>query len=326
MTRLPPVVASVSVEATMYQRFSRGVTMPTNILVPLDGSTFAEQALPTAVALVRDRQARLEVAIVHETDPFNGLRDTPWNSMTESMRDRYVTDKAQQLGDSIAGRVEHTLLRGDVSEAICQRARAMAADLIIMTTHGHTGLTRALVGSVADAVIRESGVPVLVLRQPDAGEPRLAFHKILILDDGSLAARQIVEAAISVSTPGTTSFTLLQIVAPYRPVPDPSLPFGYLPPPFDAAATQGRIDEAQAHLHELASEVARRSQCAVETRVIVDDDIAEAIANFAKQQTVDLIAMTTHGRGMSRLVFGSVTDRVLRSATVPMVILRPLVG
>ncbi|HEY9227370.1 MAG TPA: universal stress protein, partial [Gemmatimonadaceae bacterium] len=193
--------------------------MSTKILVPLDGSTLAEHALPTALALAKKRQARLELAIVHETDPFDGLPDTPWNSMTESMRERYVTDKATELSTKGSAPVGHALLRGDVSEAICQHARAMPANLIVMSTHGHTGLTRALVGSVADAVIRESGAPVLVLRRPD-GREAPDFHKILVLDDGSAASRQILTAAADLATPGITTFSVLHVVVPYRPIPD----------------------------------------------------------------------------------------------------------
>src|SRR6185295_3314384 len=103
--------------------------MSTHILVPLDGSALAERALPTAVSLVKQRHGRLELAFVHEPSARGGIQDAPWNAMTESMQDRYVTDKAEQLTEACDGPVGHALLHGDVAREICERARAVDADL-----------------------------------------------------------------------------------------------------------------------------------------------------------------------------------------------------
>src|SRR6185436_6067411 len=180
---------------------------------------------------------------------------------------------------------------------------------------------RALAGSVADEVIREAGVAVLMLRQPDeeaavAMAPR-DFKKILVLDDGSPSSSEIIDSAVAVSTRGSSQFVLLQVVQPVRPIPDPSLPYGYLSGPADGDATTAFVVEARAHVDRLAKTIAERSGCDVDPRVMVDAHPATAIVDFAKRHDVDLIAMTTRGRGASRLVFGSVTDAVLRSANLP---------
>jgi len=130
--------------------------MSANVLVPLDGSLLAERALPVAASLVKQRHGRLELALVHEPIAFEGFVDAPWNAMTESMQDRYVVDKAAELSRACDSAVTHTLLHGDIAKELCKRAREMNADVIVMSTHGRTGLARAFAGSVADEEVRNS--------------------------------------------------------------------------------------------------------------------------------------------------------------------------
>lgn len=300
--------------------------MSTNILVPLDGSALAEHALPTAVALVKQHGGRLELAVVHEQQPHDGLQDAPWNAMTASMQERYVTDKAQQLSEACAAPVGHALLRGGVAEEIVRHARHAGADLIVMTTRGRTGLSRSLAGSVADAVIREAGMPVLLLREPAFGMPTrvppLDLQKILILDDGSAQARRIADAAVAVARRGVTAFFILQVVETVHAIPDPSLPFGHLPASIDTDTTGARVADARETVGQFAAELRARSGCKVSPCVVVDDDPPKAMVEFALRHEVDLIAMTTHGRGASRLVLSSVTDAILRSSNLPILALR----
>ena len=301
--------------------------MSSSILVPLDGSLLAEQALPTAMSLVKQRHGRLELALVHEPQGHDGLADAPWNSMTESMQDRYMSDKAAQLSAACKAKVGHALLQGDVARELCRRAREVDADMIVMSTHGRTGLTRAFAGSVADAVIRESRVPVLLLRQSGADAPprapALSFKKILVPIDDSEASRQIFGAAASLAARGETEFVLVRVVAPVHYVMDGALPYGYVAGPVDEEATRLVVSEADRELTGAAADLGERSGCDIDPHVIVADHVGRAIVDFARKMGVDLIAMTTHGRGASRMLLGSVTDAVLRGANIPMLVLRP---
>jgi nucleotide-binding universal stress UspA family protein len=299
--------------------------MSAKILVPLDATTFAEEAMPTAVSLVRRVRGRLELALVYEPIPLGGFSDSPWNASTEAMLDGYLTYKAERVSPLCNTAVGHTLLRGDAAEEICSHARAVQADLIVMASHGRTGLKRALSGSVADAVIRAAGVPVLVLRHVDGAPARPArdFARILIPLDGSPQSREIIEPALTVATDGVTRIILLRVVAPVISVPDLSIPYAYIPGPIDKAATDTLVNEAERDLTRLAEDIAARSGCDVDIHVIVSDHTGVAIADFARKYAADLIAMTTHGRGASRLVMGSVMDVVLGSVSVPLLVLRP---
>jgi nucleotide-binding universal stress UspA family protein len=301
--------------------------MSTNILVPLDGSTLAEQALPTAVSLVKQRHGRLELAFVHEPIAVGGFDDTPWNAMSQSMQDLYVTDKAEQLGRACAGHVGHALLRGDIEDEISKRARAVNAAMIVMCSHGRIGLSRVLAGSVADGVIQRSNLPVLLLRPAAPGSPTrvppLDFRKILIPIDTSPYSRQIFDDAIALAKPGNTEFVLLRVVAPVYYLMDGGLPKGYATGPFDEEATALAVAAAERDVADAAADFAARSGHDVDGQVVVSEHAGMAIVDYARKFDIDLIAMTTHSSRLSRLVLGSVTDAVLRSSSTPMLVLRP---
>jgi len=275
--------------------------MSANVLVPLDGSRLAEQALPVAVSLVKQRHGRLELALVHEPIAFDGFADAPWNAMTESMQDRYVVDKAVEL------------------RAACE----LKADVIVMSTHGRTGFARAFRGSIADAVIRESSVPVLLLRQPAAGTAPLEFKRIVVPIDDSAQSREIFAHAAALAHPGVTSFVLLRVVAPMRYILDGAMPYGYVAGPVDDAATDSIVANAERELTGPAADLAMQAKCDVEPRMVVSDATGKAIVDYARTSGADLIAMTTHGRSASRMLLGSVTDAVLHHTDIPMLVLRP---
>ena len=300
--------------------------MLTRLLVPLDGSTFAEQALPTAVSLVKERHGRLELVLVHEPHRHHGLEDAPWSSARRSMQDSYITDKAHQLSDSCGSAVRHTLLNGDIAEEVCRRARESDADLIVMTTHGRTGLSLAWNGSVAEAVVRRATTPVLLLRDAHGDPARmlpLDFRRILVPIDGSFASRRIFGIASAIAKRDVTEFTLLRVVAPVPATVDTTFPYGYISSPVDQEATRAVIVDAERELTEPAVELAERSACDVDPRVAASDHPAVAITQFAERYRIDLIALTTRGLGASRSSVGSVAERVLRTSTLPLLVTAP---
>ena len=165
--------------------------MLANVLVPLDGSSLAEAALPTAISLVRRKHGHVELVIVHENVPYEweGYEDGPWHSMDESTQVRYIHDKAEQLSSARDLTVGHALRRGDVADQICARAAEVGADMIVMGTHGRTGLARMIVGSVETR--RSISRPrTLSLIRPSCGRRRSAiFNFAMSLIREIIAAR-----------------------------------------------------------------------------------------------------------------------------------------
>jgi nucleotide-binding universal stress UspA family protein len=211
---------------------------------------------------------------------------------------------------------------------ICQRAHDVDADLIVMTSHGRTGLSRSWLGSVADAVLRRSAVPVLLQRPIEGKSRRDAAHHlfkhVLVPLDGSGRAAEILSSASSLARSSGARVTLLRAVQPVPAIiADAGLPFIYPPTIQDDVATARLVDEAKQEIAEVARRL-RVDGVAVEAHVVVAAHIASAILDFARGHDVDVIAMTTHGRGASRLLIGSVADKVIRGSGLPMLLHRPL--
>jgi nucleotide-binding universal stress UspA family protein len=192
-------------------------------------------------------------------------------------------------------------------------------------------------GSVADAVVRNSPIPVLVLRPiADAGDKRAAHHlfkHVLIPLDGSALAADIFPTATAIAQAGAgvrggkgAKITLLRVIAPVPAITavDPTIPLAYTPIIPDEVATAHLAGEVAAELDEIAERLKEQGHVAVKGEVIVDERAAHAIIDYARANDVDLVAMCTHGRGASRLLVGSVADKVLRGSGLPVLLHRPV--
>jgi nucleotide-binding universal stress UspA family protein len=174
-----------------------------SLLVLLDGSMFAEHALPLAVSLARRLGATLQVIHVHvpvaEVYSESILtRDETLDRRTREDARAYLAGVVQRLTTAAAIPVASALLdegRRPVAEAIRQHAEATNAELLVMTTHGRGPLTRFWLGSVADALVRQIPIPTVLVRSQEAA-PELAsapmFRQVLIPLDGSALAEHIL--------------------------------------------------------------------------------------------------------------------------------------
>jgi nucleotide-binding universal stress UspA family protein len=222
----------------------------------------------------------------------------------------------------VDGRVE----TGNPVDVICRRAREIDADLIVMTSHGRTGLSRMWLGSVADGVMREASVPVLMLRPMDEKHDRQndapLFRRILVPLDGSPASSAILAAAGDMARASGGTLVLVRVITPI-----PLLAFGeglsmYPTAVVDEDATEQVADTAREELAAVARSL-ERDGLKVETDVVIGKRIASELLAMAESKSADLIAITTHGRGASRLVVGSVADKILRGSHLPLLLLHP---
>ena len=296
------------------------------ILVPLDRSKFAEQALGPATAIARAARAEIDVVMVHEPRPLAGLPDVAWHADQVGGEEQYLAAIGTELSGLASITTTHAVLSGEVVGAICSRIKSQDADLVVMTTHGRTGLNRAWVGSVADGVLRRSGAPVLMCRPIENLHlvPTISFKRILVPLDGSVRAKGILESAVSLATCSGAKLSLLRVVQPVRLLTvETAIPFAFPLPAEDEISTKRMTERARKELGEIARDLSDRDISNVDTHVVIDHDVARAIADFAVGSNVDVIAMTTHGRGASRLLFGSVADKLIRSARLPMLLQGP---
>jgi nucleotide-binding universal stress UspA family protein len=300
--------------------------MFTEILVPLDGSTLAEQAIGPAVAIARASSAALDLVLVHDPMTHARFEDATPDPDTVTVEGKYLARIARELVTGAGVRATHSTLRGDPSAQICEQARSVNADLVVMTSHGRTGLSRAWLGSVTRGVLRHASIPVLVIRPSDEGKgrgtTRHLFKRILVTLDGSPPSARILLAAKALARCSEATLVLLQVV---QPVPHVTMDLGLgieRSVGADTAATDQLVHQAWRHLGDLASALVAEG-IAVETEVVIAEGVARAILECASGLRVDAIAMSTHGRGLSRLFVGSVTDKVLRASDVPMLLERP---
>ena len=140
------------------------------VLVPLDGSGFAEAALPIAKQLVTRSGGRLSLITAELStvigDATGELANALASLSNECRRDdeMYLVRTAAMLGNVGDGPVRHGLVDGPAGEAICREAERIHAGMIVMATHGRTGLSHLVMGSVAERVLRTAPCPVLTLR------------------------------------------------------------------------------------------------------------------------------------------------------------------
>ena len=180
-----------------------------------------------------------------------------------------------------------------------------------MTTHGHGGLSRFWLGSVADGLLRRTSVPLLLLRSK---EPLSApeFRHVLIALDGQPEGEKILEPAIALgSSSPDCRYTLVQVVEPPIPViTHLAMQPAKLPPNWQ----EMRENSARSYLERVAKGMRARG-LSVATQVIRGRAVGEEILALADPSGADLVVVGTHGaRGLERWLLGSVADKVIRGA------------
>jgi nucleotide-binding universal stress UspA family protein len=301
-----------------------------SILVPLDGSPFGEHALPLALAIAR--RAKIPIHLIHVHVPLApmfaegalGVESTVDPRIREV--EKAYLDTAVKRAAVAGCQVRSALVDGPPADAIREQAQFTGSDLIVMTTHGRGPMSRFWLGSVADQLVRRSPVPILLVHPtdgvPDVVSDDAALPHILIPLDGSKLAEQILEPAICLGRLMNSDYTLLRVVelnsASY--VFDPAL---YGAPPMDTRRMDLEEQETKIYLDRVAARL-RQQSLHVQTHVLTCQSPALAILEDASTGGVKLIALQTHGRrGLARILLGSVADKVIRGARVPVLVFRP---
>ncbi len=303
--------------------------MPRSVLVPVDGSNFAEHALPYALGIARRTAATIHLALVHVpadlVGPNHPLADTVEAQHAEQ-RDldaAYIEDLTERVASSGLP-VRPALLRGNVAVALSRYAEGQGVELVVMTTHGRGGLQRAWLGSTADSLLRHCMAPLLLIRPSEhtreiTGGTDRRFERILVALDGSDTAERALRDALDMGLTDEASVVLLHVLQPPVAAASPYLPH-------TIQLTHEEIEAREAHMRGYLQRVAAQDWLAghtVETRVMVDYQPAPAILDTADKLDSDLIVLGTHGRGgLRRLILGSVADKVIRGTRRPVLIHR----
>lgn len=292
------------------------------ILVPLDGSKFAESALPLALSLSRRTGAGLHFTTVQE--PIPSFAYDEWETAAADWSQQYLAGASERMRQHAGGEITVSLLHGQVIESLEAEAEREDADLVIMATHGRGMLSRAWLGSVADSFLHHTNRRVLLVRPEEGDTPSiesdLTFRKVLLPLDGTDLSECMIEHAIAFGELFGAGYHLVRVVPYPMDVSSPYLPH-------TVQMNQGLVadaKEAAAEYLESHAEPLREQGLSVETKVLVDVQPGSGILKQAEDAGCDLIAMCTHGRkGISRAILGSAADKVLRGTHVPVLLYRP---
>jgi nucleotide-binding universal stress UspA family protein len=286
----------------------------TTILVPLDGSPLAEHALPVAKALARASSARLVLTyarwIANATDP----RAPDLEGIAAALRADGLT---------VETHARHLPSTEEAGATLLAAADEFGAGLIVMATHGHGGLGRVLYGSVADQVLRQTTVPLILVTPHNEGAwPTDRPLRVLVPLDGSERAEEIFSPLQATFGPLAAEFVLLRVANSI----DYARPHGDQCDICRAARLAGyEPDIEPVRIRDYLTGVAIRLRAAG-LQVDVQGEMGDAastIVRVAQERQVDLIAMATHGRGgFHRLILGSVATDTLRRAPVPLFLVR----
>lgn len=296
------------------------------IMVPLDGSTFGEFALPVGVDVARRADGRIDLVNVNDPLPAVPEELSREASLAEASG-RYLEEVSKRVRDVWDGPVDFRVMRGPVVGSLAEVAGELPADLVVMATHGRGPFSRFWLGSVADGLVRQATVPVLLMRPRKGETPDLAsppgFGTILLPLDRSEVSMDVVEEAVALGALYDARYHLVTVVHHPSEYVDPYLPETAT---LDAGWIEQAMEESRRRLLAQAERMEKRGLEA-EVTVIEASSPGAGILEVADEVEADMIAMGTHGRGgVPRMVLGSVADKVARGSDRPVLLYRPPTG
>ena len=304
--------------------------MYSKILVPLDGSDVAECVLPHVEAIAKNEN-KIDITFLYVVAPLDKiLAGHEFKTKIESEAISAAQDYLKRVISKLKykEKMHSKVILGRSAETILDYAKENNIDLIVIASHGSSGVGRWIRGSVADKVLHESTVPILRIR---ASAPRIPFYKegqkmvVLVPLDGSELAETVLEHVEGlVRQFGTQSvdIVLLRVCELF------SYPHRHYPPPMSLSWDEYLKYETkkckQLCLTYLSRVKKRIKREGLNVRSVAPvGNPAEAIVEYVNKKPVSLIALSTHGRtGISQWTFGSVATKVIRGTSTPVLLVR----
>jgi nucleotide-binding universal stress UspA family protein len=276
------------------------------ILVPLDGSTESNAALPLAHTLARATDTSIAL-----------LRVLP---VLDHEATRYATANLQHIAAELAGDgidVSTCVRHGHAAEEILKQVRADPPAMIVMRTHGRAGVERAIIGSVTQEVLAHCRIP-LVLMRPGQRRPS-GIRKLLAPVDGSPGGAVALGTAVGLAHATGASISLVEVAMPVAMHTLCTYEYGGMSY-YDSAWDDEALASAAGYLNGLVGRLRERGFTA-QGEATMAPDIPAAIVLKADREAVDLVVMSTHAlTGPARALMGSVADAVVRTAHCPVLL------
>lgn len=282
-----------------------------DILVPTDGSESAERAVEYGVVLADTVGAHVHALTVIDERDYRGAVDDDAVEVGLSAAEESAQAAVDRVAARVGGdRVTTHVTTGVPSEAILGYARESGVDIIVMATHGRTGVERFIIGSVAEKVVRRAPVPVVTVRVTDRLPTWSPLERVLVPTDGSEASFAAVPHALDLAEQFDATVDVVSVV-------DERSKLGLYNV---GTALEDVVGGLEATAERAVAEIERRATArGLDVATAVVEGIpSRAVCSHAETSAADLVVMSTHGRtGLSHYLLGSVAERVVRNATVP---------
>ncbi|QLC35008.1 universal stress protein (plasmid) [Halarchaeum sp. CBA1220] len=282
-----------------------------DVLLPVDGSDGASAVLHHAAELAQWADAT--VRVLHVADTTRDSVTTVGRSVVDALvreGEGIVEEAADTLG-TLGVEADTVVVQGGPAETVVEYAAEEGFDLVVMPTHGRTGLARHLLGSVTEKVVRLSEVPVLTARMPDGERLAFPYERVLLPTDGSERAARAAEHGLALAEAFDATVHVLSAIDDYSLGID-----------VRSAAVSGELEAAaQDAVDDVVGMAEERGLDAVGH--VIHDAPADAIREAVAEEDVHAVVMGTTGRrGVARVLLGSVTEQTVRTSPVPVVTVR----
>ncbi|MCB8942888.1 MAG: universal stress protein [Ardenticatenaceae bacterium] len=294
------------------------------ILIPLDSSELAERALKPGLALAEQGNADvflvsvpfMEKAFIEDRAGYGFM--LPDQSLAQSRKNlQAYLNKVKQNHAHPNVHIHPVVADGDEASVIVDTAVREQVDLIVMSTHGRSGFSRWMLGSVTERVLRQAPCPVLVIR-----EDKPLQHMLITLD-GSELSETALQPGVEVAARLGSQLTLFSVESSEELNPTFVAELEKVETGLGARTIEDYYHRTENYLQRLVARLPQEVAQVTDTAPRVGP-VTDTILDFIEADKVDLVVMATHGRsGLQRWVYGSITEKIMRSAKCAMLIVRP---
>ncbi len=290
------------------------------VLIPLDGSKLAEASLSQVSSLRELGDVELElVSVVDDAEDFRALSSKEAVEREHNVLATYLEGVANDLKKHLGLNAETRVLHGNPAESLIKEIQDYGADLVLISSHGRSGLSRWRLGSVADKVIRAAPANIMVMGPKAAqiaewyAEVSPPFPSVLVALDGS----ELAEASLGVAKQfveglGSTLHLVRIVTVPAYGDMSGEMMYPNL--------LTDLVSAAESYLSEIPGRIGLTGS--ITSKVLIGSPAAELLG-YVADHAISLVVMTTHGRGgIVRSALGSVTDRLLGSEA-PVFVVKP---
>jgi nucleotide-binding universal stress UspA family protein len=295
-----------------------------HILVPLDGSSLAERVLPHLLAIARTFESRVTLLRVMSREHSEGIgrRIDPLDwQMREAEARAYLNRMAKNLSATGVD-VDHAHLEGEPATRILEYAHNKNVDLIILSSHGVSGLTSWNISSVVHKTVNRVHKPIMIVRAhqtlPD-DVTEVEYSRLMVPLDGSNRAECVLPMASRLTQYHKAELILAHVVR------KPEVPRRGPPSQEDLELAQELVERNREEAEQYLSQIKRRFSGKLKTHLIVGEDVANALHNLVDQEKPDLVLMSAHGySGSMQWPYGGLALNFIAYGATPLLIVQDL--